>query len=322
MINSPVQPNTDEWQVWRRSRCNASEASVIMGEAPKWMDVRTWDDLRAVKAGHDKPHSQRTLDSFRHGHRMEAKVLRSYPNYAPTCVMMEKDRRFAASIDGLLQQPSHPASPEPLWIEIKSPDSASSRLQSKVRELARLGANSRAEELRRSLPYIFWQLVHQAAVIAEEQQVADDVSCLLLVRDIRSFSAELHIRANILLNYWPELKSQWEKFLQGDSQYRSDEKWHEAARRYAECKSNQKKAQQFLNEAKGALIDLAGGQEDSGAGFRVAKIKRPGTVDWFKVATQIAGAHGVNLEPIADQHRKPDTESWQVRTHKDSAGHT
>lgn len=322
MIKAPVQPNTDEWHAWRRSRCNASEASVIMGEAPKWMDVRTWDDLRAVKAGHDMPPSPWALEAFRHGHQTEARVLEDYPNYAPTCVMMEKDDRFAASIDGLLEQPAHPASPEPLWLEIKAPYSRNSQLRSNVQELARLSARSEtggAEEFRRKLPYIFWQLVHQTAVITEEQPVAEEVGCLLLVQDIHARRAELRLRANMLLNYWSELKGRWEKFLRDDAQYRADEQWVAAAQRYAACKSGHEKSQQLLTEAKDALIELAGGQEVSGSGLRVAKIQRSGTVDWAGVAAQIAAAHGVDPDPIADQHRRPDAESWQVLPHKDSA---
>lgn len=322
MLKAPVQPNTDEWHAWRRSRCNASEASVIMGEAPKWMDVRTWDDLRAVKAGHDMPPSPWTAEAFRHGHQAEARILEDYPNYAPTCVILEKDDRFAASIDGLLEQPAHPAPREPLWLEIKTAYSRYSRLVPKVQELARLGARSEtdgAEEFRRKLPYIFWQLVHQAAVITEEHPVAEEVGCLLLAEDRHARRAELRLRANMLLNYWPELKGRWEKFLRDGAQYRADEQWNDAAQCYAECKSSHERSRQLLTEAKDALIELAGGREVCGSGLRVAKIKRSGTVDWARVAAQIAEAHDVDLDPIADQHRKPSAESWHVLPHKDSA---
>lgn len=322
MIKAPVRPNTDEWHAWRRSRCNASEASVIMGEAPKWMDVRTWDDLRAVKAGHDMPPSPWALEAFRHGHQTEARILEDYPNYAPTCIMMERDDRFAASIDGLLEQPADPASPEPLWLEIKAPYSRNSQLLSKVQELARLGARSETDgtkEFRRKLPYIFWQLVHQAAVITEEHPVAEEVGCLLLAEDRHARRAELRLRANMLLNYWPELKGRWEKFLRDGAQYRADGQWREAAQRYAERKAGHERSQQLLTEARDALIELAGGREVCGSGLRVASIKRSGAVDWVQVAAHIEAAHGIDLKPLVDQHRKPSTEAWQVLPHKDSA---
>ena len=66
-----LEQGTEQWLIWRATKCCASEAAVIMGCAPSWSPVKTWDDLRMQKAGLGAPRSDFLERAAERGHRME-----------------------------------------------------------------------------------------------------------------------------------------------------------------------------------------------------------------------------------------------------------
>ena len=47
----PIEQNTPEWLDWRKGKATASQAAIIMGAAPNYWKVRTWEDLALEHAG-------------------------------------------------------------------------------------------------------------------------------------------------------------------------------------------------------------------------------------------------------------------------------
>lgn len=314
-----LEPNSDEWLKWRRTRLTASEAPAVMDAAPAWMATKTWADLRSLKAGREPEPDDRTKRAWEHGHRCEERVLAALDPaagaYKPTCLEMTSDCRFSASIDGLLETFREEVSD--LWLEIKCPYSRDSKLLDHIGELNEAGPDEREPLLRERRPYIYWQLVQQAAVVTEDLQVSERHTCVLLGVDMEGRARRARLSVRNLLQDWPRLKAEWERYMSGASQYREDAEWAAAAERYKVGVENLEHAMQVRREARDDLIRLAGG-EAAGRGYRVALIKRRGDVDWKSVALALAGGDQAKIDGIAGSHRKPAKESWRVSRHKNS----
>lgn len=314
-----LEPNSDEWREWRRIRLTASEASVIMDAAPAWMATRTWDDLRSLKEGREPEPDDRTKQAWAHGHRCEERVLAALDPaagaYKPACLEMTSDCKFSASIDGLLETFRDEVSD--LWLEIKCPYSRDSKLLDHIGELSEAGPDEREPLLRELRPYIYWQLVQQAAVVTEGLQVSERHTCVLLGVDIARRERRVQLSVRNLLKDWPRLKAEWERYMSGASQYREDDEWAAAVERYKVRIENFKRAEQARRAAREDLIRLAGG-EAAGCGYRVAPANRLGDVDWKSVALEMAGGDQAKIDGVARNHRKPAKESWRVSRHKNS----
>ena len=315
-----LEPNTGEWLEWRRTRLTASEAPAVMDAAPAWMATKTWDELRALKAGRAPEPDDRTKQAWAHGHRCEERVLAALDPaagaYKPACLEMTSDCRFSASIDGLLETFRDEVSD--LWLEIKCPYSRDSKLLDHIGELSEAGSDEREPLLRELRPYIYWQLVQQAAVVAEDLQVSGRHTCVLLGVDMERRERRVRLSVRNLLKDWPRLKAEWERYMSGAGQYREDAEWAAAVERYKVGVENLERAEQVRRKARDDLIHLAGG-EAAGCGYRVAPVKRRGDVDWKSVALEMAGGDQAKIDGVARNHRKPAKESWRVSRHKNSA---
>ena len=315
-----LEPNTDEWLEWRRTRLTASEASVVMGEAPSWMETETWADLRSCKAGCDPEPDDWTKKAWEHGHKCEERVLaeldRAAGAYRPACLEMTSDSRFSASIDGLLETFRDQVSG--LWLEIKCPYRRDSRLLDVLSRLNETGEDERESLLRDLRPHIYWQLVQQAAVVTEDLQVSARHTCVLLGVDRERREQRVHLSVRNLLLDWPRLKAEWVRYMSGASQYREDAEWAAAVERYEASGEHLERAKQARQQARENMIGIAGG-EAAGCGYRVAFVKRRGTVDWKAAVLDMAGGDEAKMNSIAENHRKSPSELWQVLPHKNSA---
>ena len=190
-----LKQGSEEWLDWRLEHATASDAAVIMGCAPDYWQVRTWEELHLVKCGLGLPPDEFTQRLFEHGHRNEEVVRgRFAPGAQPCCVEMSADSRFAASLDGLREKDGRTE-----WLEVKSVTSARSKL---LRHL---------EDFKTAPPYVFWQLVHQAACLEDENAV-----CRLIVYLEYDVWDGFRVEAGELLERWPELRARWERFLEGE----------------------------------------------------------------------------------------------------------
>ena len=282
-VNLVTHPQgSPEWHDWRRGKATASRADVIMGCAPSWKSVRTWDELRLDMAGLGPEPDKWARRAFAHGHRMEPIARKAaVPGYAPACIEMDGDPRFTASLDGLLETLDGAVH----WAEIKCPVT---RERSTAFKAARDG---------RIPDHIRWQLVHQAGVIGDE---ATRCRYIVYVGPGDGEIADIDIPTAELLEDWPELHARWLEFLGDDSSGRkaASQAWLAAKRELDIAKAR-------LAEARIALTALGPGEA---AGVKVAQIERKGSVDW-KAAAASYGCDETGAEPF----RRPSTTTTTIR---------
>ena len=149
-----LEQGTDKWLIWRATKCCASEAAVIMGCAPSWSPVKTWDDLRMQKAGLGKERSAFLERAAERGHRMEGEARDRYlPGSKPACIESSEDDRFSASLDALENgncwgEIKCPVSGErsKLWRGIKESSDAKPRAENPSLYLVATGSSSRGNQ--------------------------------------------------------------------------------------------------------------------------------------------------------------------------------
>ncbi|MCY3980512.1 MAG: YqaJ viral recombinase family protein [Alphaproteobacteria bacterium] len=280
------QQGSDAWKLWRSTRRMASEAAVIMGAAPKWMAVNSWEQLRLAKAGL-ADYSERDEAMFRHGHEREAQARAALEaelcrKGAPACV--ESDcGRYGASLDWLDKYRT-------VFAEIKCPTS-----QAKWHH----GIESWDD-----IPAHYqWQMMHQSMVTGIDDWIffVWSPNAQTLIRCNTGF--DINFYANKL-----KIARQWERFDLGLDQGRNDNEWIWWADEWGQRKAVADEAAKSLKEARDKLVELAGGEEAEGMGVRVGKAKRTGGYDTAAMAKALVRA-GVDPE----QFHKPETEFWTVR---------
>ena len=281
-----LEQGSPEWDAWRLEHCTASEAPAIMGCAPEYYHVQTWDDLRLVKAGMGAPPDERALEAFAHGHRKEIEARNAlFPGFRfkPACF---EDGAFGASLDGY--RGTH-------WLEIKSPVSG------RASKMYRAASQTVAPPRERILDHTWWQLVHQAGVLGP-----DMTACTLLVYLSTEEYEAVVIPAEDLRQDWPELRERWEKFLAGGAPDRDDPQWANAVLNWINYKHESDKLAALLKSARSDLIALAGSDGDSGRGVSVSVTERKGIVDWRAVAEALFDRHPEeDREQFETAHRKP-----------------
>lgn len=110
----------------------------------------------------------------------------------------------------------------------------------------------------------------------------------------------------------------WMKYVQtgnqphavkGDVIARDDDDWKKAARRYVDAAAVVDSAKATLEEAREALLKLAGDvrSTEEGGGVRVTRVHRAGTVDYRKAIASVA--QDADLEA----YRKPGSETVMVK---------
>ena len=165
-----LQQGSDEWKEWRSTRWMASEAGCIMGVNPRWMEVKTWEDLRMAKAGFSEP-SEFALKAFAWGHENEPAARERFMVehsplpaegfghgvglylWKPACVESRMHTKLAASLDGLEIDERNR---EKHILELKCPMRDTSKLL-KVKKWADIPAQYR------------WQMLHQFIATDWEQ---------------------------------------------------------------------------------------------------------------------------------------------------------
>ena len=196
-----LEQGSEEWLDWRRKKFTASDAAVIMGDAPSYSSVKTWEELSLVKAGLGQPPSKFMTRAFDHGTRLEPKARRLFAPYArPVCVESDAWDLFAASLDGLDQV-------NKIWYEIKCPIS---RLKSRVLKDVKIG----------KVPnHIWWQMVHQAGVMKEWEDFAEYRCRLIIYMEEEEESGILEISSKELIESWNPLYIRWLRFKEGKKEW-------------------------------------------------------------------------------------------------------
>ena len=287
------EQGTPEWLAWREPLCTASEAPAIMGDAPDWAPVKTWDQLRMMKAGLGAERSEFLDQAAARGHEKEA-IAREWlaervgHPLKPLCLESD-DGRFGASLDGANLDTKS-------WCEIKAPvHGTKSKLYRALDEDKRIPAA------------YWWQLVHQSMLYSD---LVGDSRCHFvvwaddgppLIKGV--YSGEFESDVELLL-------TTWESFLRGEQPGRQDKDWRFAAARWLEFKRALKTAKADHDKAKEYLRELSGGKDTDGAGIKLKYVTRKGAVDWQAFAEELYMGEDFTTE--ADNYRKRESSSMTI----------
>lgn len=265
-----LEQGSQQWLDWRMNRRMASETPAVTRRSP----YQNWEGLRRVKRGENV--KQTAAMSHGHKHEHEARLWAAAETgflFTPVCV---EEGDYAASLDGL----------DGLSIaEIKCPFKGK---QSDTWMLAERGL------IR---PDYDDQIVHQMAVSGAEV-------CYFTVFDAESqHGIIIERRADPAL--WKGIKARWDEFwpwhLTDDPDpavnLRTDEEWRYAASMFTAAKRQADQFARFAEQYRADLIALAGEDSAVGAGVKVTRFEKKGSID-YKEATK-----GLDVE----QFRKPAT---------------
>ena len=277
-----LEQGSADWLAWRRSRCMASEAPVIMGAAPDWWPVRTWEDLRDEKAGLRAERSEWLEKAAERGHNVE-EAVREWAGhnlgegvFVPR-VVMDDSGRYGASLDGLAGD---------TWLEIKTPaHGRNSKLWKAVESISPLP------------DAVWWQLVHQAMVLDNTAVV-----CHLLVAGGGSEPLETgdiarwDLLAADMGRHFDRLRAEWERFLAGEPQHQEGPEWKRLAEDWRDAKQLADDANARLKDIRTEMIALLGDRQEAQAnGVKVQRVLSKGRADWKKAASYYSMLYGAEL---------------------------
>lgn len=266
-----------EWHAHRAVHRNASEAAAVMGENPWMTPYQLWM-IRTKRA------IQPITPPMRHGTQLEPSARAAYEALTGNVVqpLVLVSEQYSASLDGLTLDGR-------LMIEIKCPYTG--------RKSALWKEASEASVPR----HYWWQLQHQLMVSEAEEAhffVFDGTGGLLnTVHPDKSA--------------WRALREAWDRFMsclrhdippeltERDSQTRSDPEWVQAAESYLSLKEASDNLDTELETAKARLIALAEHPSVSGAGVKVTRFWKQGTVDYKRVPA----LQGVDLDSYRGKGR-------------------
>ena len=302
-----VEQGSPAWHDWRRTVAGASEAPVIMGVAPRYWTTRTWADLRTVKAEGTAPAANAAQQ---HGHQKEplarALLIREQPApWEPRCVEWNG---FGASLDAHAAAHGFERTIHSVT-EIKCPVSGMDGVI-----FTGLEAYNREPIVSHLPPYLFWQCVHQGAVLTDGYTSGDELALSILAYVDDDTYALVPVETRQLKAAWPALEAAWTRFLAGEEQRPVSDAWLNAARDWREKKAEYDDAKAALDQAKAVLCEIGDGE---GAGVIVSSRTRPGSVDYKAALYAVGAAQHLDLAPYQEQFQKPAGEPyWDVRLEK------
>ena len=270
-----LQQNTPEWHRWRRQGLGASDAPIIMGEAPFKSPRMLW----SIKTG--RMHEEAPGPSARRGRELERLARRVYEREVgvqmePLCLVHDELEWMRASLDGLSFDGS-------TVLEIKCPTNM--RDQSAARE----GSVP---------PHYYAQLQHELEVSRAEElhywSFDGSKGSLVRVRPDREYlkrllDAEAAFWSLVRENVWPEAGDELD--------LGADPKWRQLASGYRAAKLRFETATAEERKLRAMLENLATARRTFGCGVELLRSSRKGAVDYATVPE----LRGVNLEP----YRKP-----------------
>jgi putative phage-type endonuclease len=271
-----LRQNTPEWHRWRRQGIGASDAPVVMGEAP----FRTRRYLWSVKTGLARETA--AGPAARRGRALEYTARAAYERHTgiqmePLCLVHDGFEWMRASLDGLSFDGS-------IVLEIKCP--WGNRDQAALRD-GRIPAHYYAQvqhqlEVSGANELHYWSFDGRAGTLVTVRHDRDYVAKLL--------EAENAFWTRVLEHRWPD---------EGDELNRSNDlKWRAAVSRYRVAKVRLERATQEEQYARSELEKLAIARRTYGCGTEVLRSFRRGSVDY----SRIPELRGVDLEPY---RRKP-----------------
>lgn len=277
-----IKQNTAEWLEMRKSKVGASDAPIIMGDSPWKTAFQLWEEKLGLR-----PLPQ-INEAMRRGHELEPIARQAYNDYtgnlAEAEVVFHPERKWMmASLDGLSLDRS-------IVLEIKCPGNQD-------HELAKQG----------KIPEKYYaQLQHQLATIGVNllhyfSYKDGDFSLVEVERD-EKYIQKLYAKEG---EFWTKLQN-FDAPELSDRDYveRSDNAWLDSAREWATVNAQLAELKMKEKLCREQLIGLSGDMNCQGAGIKVRKVVRKGTVD-YKAIPELSG---IDLE----KYRKSPVESWRL----------
>lgn len=280
---SALTQNTPEWLEFRRDKLGASDAPIILGVSP-W---KTPYDLWIEKLGLSKPYMN---DAMKRGHDLEDTArfefeLQNTFSVSPKVLVHPEYEWMIASLDGISEDGKK-------IVEIKCP-----------------GKQDHSQALSGEVPEKYYpQLQHQIEVAGVDEAyyfswTTGSFVTLIIERD------DAYIKNMI------EKEKEFYACLQeltppplGNKDYaqRNDGLWQEVSERWRSAKEHLSALEKTEKELRETLIHLAADKNCIGAGVKVLKTARRGSIDY----REIPELSGVDLE----QYRKANITCWRVTT--------
>ncbi len=277
-----IQQNTPEWLEMRKSKVGASDAPIIMGDSPWKTAFQLWEE----KLGLRQPPQMNA--AMQRGHELEPIARQAYNDYtgnaAEAEVVFHPERKWMmASLDGISLDRS-------IVLEIKCP-----------------GQKDHDEAKAGRIPKKYYaQLQHQLATIGVNllhyfSYKDGDYSLIEVERD-EKYIQKLYTKEG---DFWKKLQN-FDAPALSDRDYveRNDNTWLSTAQEWASVSAQLADLKAKEKACREQLIDLAGNRNCQGAGIKVQKVVRKGTVD-YKAVPELSG---VDLE----KYRKSPVEAWRL----------
>lgn len=276
-IVESLEQGSDAWLSWRMTRRMASETPAVTRRSP----YQSWDGLRKVKRGERT--FQTAAMAHGHAHEHDARLWVAAETGLLFVPAIVEDGDYAASLDGIEGN---------AIAEIKCPWKGR---QSDTWQLAERGL------IRHDYDD---QIIHQMAVSGASV-------CYFTVFD----SATQHgivIERQADDDLWKKLQAQWDEFwpwhLTDDPDpainLRTDDAWRNASSYFTAAKRQADAYAKIADDFRAELIRLAGDDSATGAGVRLTRYERKGSID-YKNATK-----GMDVESF----RKPATFETRITT--------
>lgn len=275
-----MDQGSEEWHELRRGKIGASDAPVIMGVSPWCNPQDLWEMKLGLKPPPEiKPHMQRGL-LMEAAAREYFYIMTGHEVY-PEVYVSPTFEWMMASLDGISKD-------EKVLLEIKCP-----------------GKEDHALAEQGYIPPKYYpQLQHQLAVMQLNSlyylSYDGQEGVILTVERDQEYIDKL-------IDKEMEFYQCLQHFIPPAPSIKIESpQWSNAASLLLSVQKKQKELHQEEVRLKNLLIGLSGGKNCEGAGIKLTKCVRKGSVDYERILTE----H--NLKVNLNDYRRDDIESWKV----------
>lgn len=277
-----IMQNTQEWLDLRRNHIGASDAPVILGQSPWKTAFQLWEEKLGLR---EVPQMNAAM---MRGHELEPIARQAYNDYTGNCAEPEvvfhpEHKWMMASLDGISLDRS-------VIVEIKCPGQADHDTAGKGQI-----PDKYYPQLQHQLATIGLNLLHYFSYRDGEFHLVE------VERDDKFIAAMLKKEGA----FWQKMQDFEPPALEDrDFVSRDDGDWQTLAQQWGAVNAELAAIKEKEKECREALIKAAGNQNCLGAGVKVQKVVRKGTVD-YKAIPELKSLD-------LDKYRKSPVESWRI----------
>jgi len=288
-----LQQGSPEWHELRKTKITASMMPIIMGDSPYDTPFGLWQQIVGLKAATEvTPSMQRGLDL----EPIALAQLNSLINteMKPGVIICRFCDWAMASMDGVQSNSSGLAL---YGCEIKCANAED-------HELAKQGKVPKKYKAQ-----VQWQLFVTGLKMIYYYSFDGENGAIVEVHRNQKYIEELVVKAlefkQCVDQFMPPEMTEKEKRRMNTKQM-TDEQWSDLLQGYLEATAKAEWWETEIKNIKEKLIELAGGLDARGAGFKLSKVMTRGRIDYDAILKQ----YGIDVD--LEQYRKPNTESWRI----------